>query len=76
MGVDSSKLRAEEHEECGVAQLGIFLPSNLEGAVEVLYPSVRIKSNRNDVPLYRGRSCNQERALERIAPAYSLGVLI
>ena len=33
--------------------------------------SVRIKSRRDDVPLHRGRSCNQERALKRNAPLYS-----
>ncbi len=38
--------------------------------------SVRIKSHRNDAPLYRGRSCDQERALEPIAPTYSPVALI
>jgi hypothetical protein len=38
--------------------------------------SVRIKSHRNDAPLYRGRSYDQERAPERIVPMYSPLALI
>src|SRR5271166_3888196 len=41
------------------------------GAHELFCRSVRTKSHRDDAPLRRGRSCNQERAPKRNAPLCS-----
>ena len=64
-------VRSRRNHACAADQLGILMSSKLAAAVEVFCRSVRIKTHRDDIPLHRGRPCNQEQAPKRNAPRCS-----
>jgi hypothetical protein len=62
---------SRRNHACAADQLGILMSSKLEAAVDVFCRSVRIKTYRDDIPVQRGRPCNQEQAPKRNAPRCS-----